>query len=152
MRHALCIGIVLLTATSAVAQSNAQRRPRPAPRPAPAAVSPAPPSPAPAPPANTAACEAISRTVELNLKSLGQDYANTALTKGAQQAAQVANETANNIAILKINIDLLSANRCSPWTRPVGVMNYGGAALACAKAAPADKAALCDQDDWKAAF
>lgn len=158
MRHALCIGIVLLTATSAVAQSTAQKRPRPTPRAAPAATSPAPPSPAPAPivipppPANTAACDAINRTVELNLKSLGQDYANATLTKGAAQAAQVANETANDIAILKINLDLLNANRCSPWTRPVGMMNYGGSALACANAATADKPAQCDLDGWKAAF
>ncbi len=152
MRQALCIGIVLLTATSAVAQT-AQRRPapRPAPRAAPAA--PAPPAPIVIPPpANTAACEAIGRTVELNLKSLGQDYANAAMTKTAAQATQVANETANDIAILKINLDLLSANRCSPWTRPVGMMNYGGSALACAKALPADKPAQCDQDSWKAAF
>jgi hypothetical protein len=158
MRQALCIGIILLTATSAVAQSTARRRPRPTPRAAPAAASPAPPSPAaapiviPPPPANAAACDAINRTVELNLKSLGQDYANATLTKGAAQAAQVANETANDIAILKINLDLLSANRCSPWIRPVGMMNYGGAALDCVKAAPADKPAQCDQDAWKAAF
>ena len=156
MRRALCIGIVLLTATSAAAQSTAQRRPRPAPRAAPAAAPPATPAPAPIvippPPANTAACDALSRTVELNLKTLGQDYANATLTKGAAQATQVANETANDIAILKINLDLLSANRCTPWTRPVGMMNYGGSALACAKAAPADKPAQCDQDAWKAAF
>jgi hypothetical protein len=158
MRRALCIGFVLLTATSAVAQSTTQRRPRATPRAAPAAAAPAPPAPAaapiviPPPPANTAVCEAISRTVELNLKTLGQDYANATLTKSAAQATQVANETANDIAILKINLDLLTANRCSPWTRPVGVMNYGGAALACAKAAPADKPAQCDQDAWKAAF
>ncbi len=157
MRHALCIGIVLLTATSAVAQSTRPRpAPRPAPRAAPAAATPAPPAPAPIvippPPANTAACDAISRTVELNLKTLGQDYANATLTKGAAQATQVANETANDIAILNINLGLLVANRCSPWTRPVGMLNYGGSALACAKAAPADKPAQCDQDDWKAAF
>ena len=157
MRHALCIGIVLLTATSAVAQSTGQRWPRAAPRPAPAAA-PAPPSPAPTPiiipppPANAAACEAINRTVELNLKTLGQDYANATQTKSAAQATQVANETANDIAILNINLSLLSANRCAPWSRPVGMMNYGGSALACAKAAPADKPALCDQDGWKAAF
>ena len=157
VQRLLCIGIVLLTATSAVAQSTAQRRPRPAPRPA-AAAAPAPPAPAPVPiiipppPANTAVCDAISRTVELNLKTLGQDYANATLTKGAAQATQVANETANDIAILNINLGLLTANRCSPWVRPVGMMNYGGSALACAKAAPADKPAQCNQDDWKAAF
>jgi hypothetical protein len=105
----------------------------------------------PPPPANPA-CDALNRTVELNLKGLGQDYANATLTKSAAQATQVANETANDLAILKINLDLLSANRCSPWTRPVGLMNYGGAAIACAKAAPADKPAQCDQDSWKAAF
>jgi len=156
MRHALCLGLILLTATSAAAQSTAQKRPRPAPRAAPAAAAPAPPAPAPIvippPPANAAACEALNRTVELNLKTLGQDYANATQTKSAAQATQVANETANDIAILKINLDLLSANRCAPWTRPVGLLNYGGSALACAKAAPADKPAQCDQDAWKAAF
>ena len=64
----------------------------------------------------------------------------------------MANETANDLAILKINLDLLASNRCAPWTRPVGPMNYGGAALACAKAKPADKAQICDQDNWQAAF
>lgn len=153
MRHALCIAVVLLTAMLAAAPSSAQQRPRPAPRAAPAPALPVPaPLVIPPPPANAAACAAISRTVELNLKSLGQDYANATLTKSAAQATQVANETANDIAILKINLDLLSANRCSPWTRPVGLLNYGGSALACAKAAPADKPALCDQDSWKAAF
>lgn len=155
MRNALCIAVVLLTATSAAAQSrNTARTRRVAPAPAAAPA----PSPAPAPmtappaPANTAACEALTRTVELNLKTLGQDYANASQTKSAPQATQVANETANDLAILKINLDLLVANRCAPWTRPVGLMNYGGAALACAKAQPAEKAAMCDQDSWKAAF
>ena len=148
MRNALCIAAMLLTATAAAAQSNpprgaAPQRSTPAPSPPPAPV---------APPVNNSACEAIARTVELNLKTLGQDYADADLTKSAAQATQVANETANDLAILKINLDLLAANRCTPWSRPVGLMNYGGAALACARAVPADKAALCDQDSWKAAF
>lgn len=153
MRYALCIAAVLLTATSAVAQSRTTRTRRPAPPAAAPAPAPAPaPMAVPSPPANTGACEALNRTVELNLKTLGQDYANASQTKSAPQATQVANETANDLAILKINLDLLVANRCAPWTRPVGLMNYGGAALACAKAQPADKPALCDQDSWKAAF
>jgi hypothetical protein len=155
MRNTVCIGLMALTATAAMAQSK-PRRPAPKAPPAAAVSVPAPAAlsiPAvPQPAQNAPACEALARTVELNLKTLGVDYANSGMTKAAAQATQVANETANDLAILKINLDLLVANRCPAWGRPVGLMNYGGSALSCAKALPADKAAKCDQDSWKAAF
>jgi hypothetical protein len=153
----MLIVLASLVATSALAQTKPRKAPAKAPaKAAKAAPQPPPmmtvPLPPPAPPPNAAQCEAVARTAELNLKALSGDYADSTLAKSAGQSAQVSAQTANDLAVLKMNLDLLNVNHCPTWTRPVGVMNYADAALACANAAPAERADKCDKASWKASF
>lgn len=156
MRKTLFILLAALVATSAAAQTKPRKAPaKPAAKTAPAPTPPPvmfPNLPPPPPPANAPICDALNRTVELNLKALSGDYADSTTARAAAQAAQVSSQTANDLAVLNMNLGLMNANSCKPFGRPVGLMNYSEAALACAQAAPADRAAKCDKAEWKASF
>lgn len=97
------------------------------------------------------ACKAFAQMVDANLKGISYTKASS-YARSAPQATQLAAELQNDIAFLKINLDLMAANKCPMPTRPVSDIMYAVSASECALAqmkSDPDKDAKCDRSKWQ---
>ncbi|HEY3695793.1 hypothetical protein [Phenylobacterium sp.] len=97
-------------------------------------------------------CAALGRAVDLGLKRLGEHQAERTVARLATQAAQAATDSATEIAMIGINIDLMQTHHCPMPTAPVSEDLYLLPATTCATAtvnrAP-DKDQACDRSKWR---
>lgn len=109
-------------------------------------------TPTPTPtPTLSPTCKAFAQMVDANLKGISFTKASS-YARSAPQATQLAAELQNDIAFLKINLDLMAANKCPMPTRPVSDMMYALPASECALAqmrSDPDKDAKCDRSKWQ---
>lgn len=93
------------------------------------------------------ACKALSgEVVKLRKELSSQRYGS--LARSAPQATQLATEMANTLAMMKMNLDLMTAHRCAMPTEPIRTSTYMLGALECSIASPADSKEKCDESKW----
>lgn len=100
------------------------------------------------------ACKALNAEVMTLRKELS-DQKWTSYAQSAPQATQLATEMANTLAMMKMNLDLMSAHRCPMPTEPISTTTYMAAALQCSTATirkEEDKDVKCDRATWLVTF
>lgn len=106
-------------------------------------------------PAAAGPCRGLALAVESGLKDLSYTrFASNA--RSAPQATQLAAEQQNRIALIGLNLTLMSAHRCPMPTAPISDMTYSLNALQCVTAeldealgkGDGSRAAKCRRLDW----
>jgi hypothetical protein len=72
----------------------------------------------------------------------------TSYANSAPQATQLATEIANELAIVKINLDLMRDHNCPMPKVPVVPETYANAARTCVAAKEGSREALCNRARW----
>ncbi|MCC7267878.1 MAG: hypothetical protein IT546_11130 [Caulobacteraceae bacterium] len=94
-------------------------------------------------------CAEFAANIETNQRNLAYLHARSFIDRSAVQASHRAAEEQNVLALLKMNLDLMAAAKCSLPTKPITRGGYQAGGLACANSSGSTETMVAACSNWK---